>query len=285
MESTEELIGDPWYVGIIRELLVLNGREHETKHFITDADTAWWQHQPDPPTKIALEHRDKLQQHVLTKIDFELEPKDTEDERLLLEKLGFQGRDFDFEQQGGPKRWLLENTFASERQSWVFLLDSLHQEFYASWPCRLSEPEVLDLVNDLFHKGSTLDSAFDSSGQLLLYFADRNVEEKLCELPLNRKLTKKEYTQLLSLLDESGNRRSVVPAQIICDTSICSITFDVFLPRREEGLMFAFRDTAMIPLLAELFYQTSPWGRRWAYANKLRDFTANQVRRRLQEWL
>jgi hypothetical protein len=105
-------------------------------------------------------------------------------------------------------------------------------------------------------------------GALFLTTCDALEDEEpvitdICRLPLESQFLMAGYMELLPLVSEVEYERDVTqiePVDIRCDTTVCHLRFDIAPAAGEPGILFAFRDARLLPILIEIFRKTSPFG-------------------------
>jgi hypothetical protein len=144
-------------------------------------------------------------------------------------------------------------------------IDQFEDTWYAEWRCSLSIEEALALVSSIFmEKGGSLSQAV-YNGALFLNTCNALIDEepvldKLCALPLDSKLPMAKYIELVQVLSQMRDVSNIEPIDIRCDTTICHLRIDIAPVGEQPGILFAFRDTKILPILIEVFQKTSPFG-------------------------
>jgi len=279
----EEFITDKWYQ-IVKNLLVADAREQESKEWPTRKDAIWWVPLRAEISDVARQRLLDIQRSTATKVEFHFKKNEP---KSVLGKIGIREDEPPLVGEGAPKRWIVENTFISGGEE-IFTFDKLDGTFYGSWPSGLVEPDAVRLVNRLFlvEEGLLAKNTYD--GELLVVNGDEECISCLCKLPIERTLTLKRYKELLSNLKDLEAKvpgETDVPSEIRCDTTICSVKLDILIQREEdEGIMFAFKDPALVDVLLFTFQETSPMAKGWQYAAELNKLIKKGIKRRVKKW-
>lgn len=148
---------------------------------------------------------------------------------------------------------------------YVARIDQFEDTWYAEWMSSLSIQEALVLVSSIFVEKSGSLSQAKYNGALFLNTCNALIDEepvldKLCALPLNSELSMAEYMELVQVLSKMRDVSNIEPIDIRCDTAICHLRIDIAPVSGRPGILFAFRDTKILPILIEVFQKTSPFG-------------------------
>ena len=281
-DFAKEFLTDKWYQ-TVKSLLVVDAREQESKKWLKEKEMTWWVPLTAEISDLARQRLLDIQRSTATKVEFNFKKSAP---KGVLAKVGVTENEPQLVGEGAPKRWIVENIFVSGGEE-IFTFDRLDGVLCGSWPCGLVEAAVVRLVNRLFlvEEGLLAKNAYH--GEVLVVYGDEEYICRLCKLPLKSRLTLERYRDLLSNLKdlEAGvPGETEVPSEIRCDTTVCSVKLDLLVQREDEGIMFAFKDSALVDVLLVIFQETSSWAEGWQYAAELNKFIEKEVRRRIKKW-
>lgn len=275
-------ITDPCYQ-TMKHLLVLDSYENINKQSRQNTDY-WWVDDFDPLPSISKKYISKVERNDLQKVDLEYKINSPKN---LLKKFGIVEEVINIG-NNDIRRWIIYNEFIVPKEE-LFLIDYCDGTFYASWPTNLKESKIVELLNTLFLTSLNYDklNTEKSIGEILLVFENGERLEKLCNLPLENKLSYSVYRKMLNDIEISKGTAEILPTQIRCVLKTCNVSFDIYIADNQisHGIMFSFvgHEEEMNSLIL-LFKNTSIWTSDWLLAEKFNSFFERKLKHILSKW-
>ncbi len=269
----EYFLGDVWYK-IVRELMVANAVEAMSKQSI-ESGTERKVHLLDRGIAApGIGDLDSYRTSQVEKVRFVYRKKNKKPADLLAQ-FGVVDREPDLLGPSAPRRWVVENAFRMNGEE-IITVDKWDDDdcLYASWPCRLTEREIIAVIDLIFYVTDGLLSGTSYRGEMQAVFEEGVFSCRLSKLPLENRLTRDRYAGALTAAREAnpeipGERQ--VPSQIRCDTDVCAIDFDCPPGFIDPGISFGLVDESLFDVVLEVFRRTSEWGGRWKYFPQLKE--------------
>jgi hypothetical protein len=200
----------------------------------------------------------------------------------MLSAFGIIAKDIPPASEDAPKRWSIANMFVANGQE-IFTLDHNNGVIYLSWPCGLTEPQIIDIINEMFvlNNGNLVTRC--GQGVLCFVYGEEGKIVEVCGLPLTERITRNTYSQWLESFDlESGVQLNrLVPSEFRCDTPALYIKFEMTAENIDAGIMCAYENVELTEIVLQVFEHTSSWANEWLYARQLNDFIRSGVMERV----
>lgn len=189
-----------------------------------------------------------------------------DDEELPLitkEKYTFSSTDVLYEDDGNIDTSILH--ISDKKMEYIIKIDYHDDILYVEWETDVLISEVISLIGQIFDKDNGIieQCGLKYEGELLITTCNAMNDEDpiingICNLPLNQPPFLEDTIKINNL---PNSIIDFVPLDFRCDTSICFLRVDISPIDGNPGILFAFKDIQLLPVLFEILNKTNSYGK------------------------